>query len=398
MFNRRSFLTRSALLSLSPLVPGFLSRSLANESATRDERILVVLQLDGGNDGLNTVIPFADENYARLRPQLRIPTADVLKLNGDVGLHPAMRSAHAMAREGRFTILQGVGYPNPDRSHFRSMAIWHQGRLDAESNSGFGWLGHALDHSQANSTTSAQAVFVGDQTPPLALLGRRTQVVSLSRENDLVLPAGFKPFAAAEPADSDLASYIQHVLDHSYQTARQLRTSAEANAKSVISSYPATDLARQLSLVSLLIKTESAARVYYVSQPGYDTHVGQAGDHARLLQTFSDAVKAFFDDLAASKLQDRVTLLAFSEFGRRVEENDGVGTDHGAAGPVFLAGPAIVGGVVGGHPSLTDLDDGDLKMSLDFRAIYARLLKDWLQISDGSSGSNDLHCPHLFRT
>lgn len=396
MFNRRSFLSRSALLSLSPLVPSFLSRSLANESAKRDDRILVVLQLDGGNDGLNTVIPFADENYARFRPQLRIPTADALKLNSDVGLHPAMRSVNAMASEGRFTILQGVGYPNPDRSHFRSMAIWHQGCLDAEANSGFGWLGNALDHSQANRSTSAEAVSVGNQTPPLAMLGRHTQVVSLNRESDLLLPAGFQSYSSATTSGSELNNYVQHVLDHSYQTSRQLSASAQANAKGMPSSYPDTELARQLSLVSLLIKTEAAARVYYISQPGYDTHVGQPATHARLLQTFSDAVKSFFDDLAASKLQDRVTLLAFSEFGRRVEENDGIGTDHGAAGPVFLAGPATVGGIVGRHPSLTDLDDGDLKMSLDFRAIYARVLKDWLQISVGSTTTVDLPCPPLF--
>ena len=400
MFNRRSFLARSALISLTPMVPGFLARSLADQPATSDERILVVLQLDGGNDGLNTVVPFADENYARFRRRLRIPTAEILKLNGEVGLHPAMKAAAEMVNDGRLTVIQGVGYPNPDRSHFRSMAIWHQGRMDAVENSGYGWLGRALDTATANPDAGADAVFVGPQAVPRALWGRQSRILSRDQESDLALPAEWKSRASApmttRDAD-DLTGYVERVVDRSYQTARQLSEQARFAKKKLTTSYPATNLARQLSLISQMIKNEMAARVYYVSQPGYDTHQGQAGDHERLLQTLSEALRAFFDDLAAAKLQDRVVLMAFSEFGRPVEENETAGTDHGAAGPVFLAGPATVGGIVGRHPSLTDLDDGDLKMSLDFRAIYASLIQDWLQIPSNALRPTDFPCPPLFQ-
>ena len=298
------------------------------------------------------------------------------------------------------TILQGVGYPNPDRSHFRSMAIWHQGRPDAEENSGYGWLGRALDSAQVRPDSTVDAVSVGGQTVPRALWGRRSQVTSLNRESDLMLPAEWKSLITTQAATSsadDLAVYVERLVDRSYQTARQLSEQVKGKAESQATQYPSTELARQLSLISLMIKHEMSARVYYVSQSGYDTHVGQAGTHERLLRTFSDATKAFFDDLAAANLQDRVVLLAFSEFGRRLEENDSAGTDHGAAGPVLLAGAATIGGVVGTHPSLTDLDDGDLKMNLDFRGIYTTLLQDWLQVPSDIVVPDRFHCPALFR-
>jgi len=406
VFARRSFLARSALISLAPLAPGFLARSLADQPAGPDERILVVLQLDGGNDGLNTVVPFADDDYARFRRRLCIPTSEILKVNGEVGLHPAMTAASEMVKEGRLTIVQGVGYPNPDRSHFHSMAIWHQGRTDAEENSGYGWLGRALDSATANPDAGADAVFVGDQAVPRALWGRQSRIISRDQESDLALPAEWKARAPARTTTldagdltdvDDLTGYVERVVDRSYQTARRWSEQARVAKKDLATKYPATDLARQLSLISQMIKNEMAARVYYVSQGGYDTHQSQAGTHERLLQTLSDALGAFFDDLAAAQLQDRVVLMAFSEFGRRLEENETVGTDHGAAGPVFLAGPATVGGIIGRHPSLTELDEGDLKMSLDFRAIYASLLQDWLHISSSALRAGDFPCPALFR-
>lgn len=397
MLTRRSFMTQSALISLSPLAPAFLSRAFANQPAQPDERILVVVQLDGGNDGLNTVIPFADENYARFRSELRIPTADVLNVNDEVGLHPSLKPVADLVEDGRMTIIQGVGYPNPNRSHFRSMAIWHTARPDAEDNGGYGWLGRAVDSSKPAPRAAADAVFVGGQSMPRALWGRRIKAISLNSEGDLQLAPSVVPAAfSRDERSEELAAYLERVVDQSFQTARRFRELPATPSKPSDASYPPSDLARQLSLISLLIKAGAGARVYYISQPGYDTHAGQLGTHLRLLRTFSASVKAFLDDLAAAKLADRVLLLAFSEFGRRVEENASAGTDHGAAGPVFLAGPAATGGIIGRHPSLSDLDDGDLKMALDFRGIYASLLQDWLRIPANPVIPGDFRCPPLF--
>lgn len=398
MLHRRGFLTKSALISLSPLAPAFLSRAFAGEPAQPDERILVVVQLDGGNDGLNTVIPFADENYARFRTKLRIATADVLKLDDEVGLHPALKPAAELMQDGRMTILQGVGYPNPDRSHFRSMAIWHTARPDVDDKGLYGWLGRAIDSSKPGPRAAADAVFVGDQTMPRALSGRRIKAISLNSERDLQLAASVVPAAPSADAEAEeLAAYLERVVDQSFVTARRFQelSAAAPNASGI--GYPASNLARQLSLISRLIKTGTGARVYYVSQPGYDTHSDQVGTHQRLLGEFSTSVKAFLDDLAAANLADRVLLLAFSEFGRRVAENASAGTDHGAAGPMFLAGPATVGGVIGRHPSLGDLDDGDLKMGLDFRGIYASLLGDWLRLPAKPVIPGEFPCPRLVR-
>ena len=204
--------------------------------------------------------------------------------------------------------------------------------------------------------------------------------------------------SVTSPVADELSGFVERVLDRSYDTARQINEQSQHAAKAMSPSYPDTDLARQLSMISLMIKNEMAARVYYVSQPGYDTHSGQAGSHQRLLQTFAEATKSFFDDLKSAGLQDRVVLLAFSEFGRRVQENESAGTDHGAAGPVFLVGPATVGGVIGTHPSLTDLDDGDLKMNLDFRGVYAAILQQWLKIPGESVVAGDFDCPTLFKS
>lgn len=397
--NRRNFLTHSALVSLTPLVPGFLSRSLAAEPASPDGRILVVLQLDGGNDGLNTVIPFANQDYEKARPQIKIPSNEVLKLNDEIGLHPAMKSIAKMYEEGRMTVIQGVGYPNPDRSHFRSMAIWHQGILEAQQNSGYGWLGKAVDSIKSSTSNHPDAVFVGNQTIPHALWGRRSQVISFNRESDMLLSKEVQStIATTENTSSadDLDSYVSRVVDRSYQTANRFREQAQNKASSK-ADYPDTELAKQLSLISLMIKNEMAARVYYVSQMGYDTHSGQYAAHPNLLRSVSGALKAFFDDLASAKLDDRVALLVFSEFGRRVAENDSMGTDHGAAGPVFLAGPTTIGGIVGSHPSLTDLDDGDLKMNIDFRAIYASLLTEWMNVPADKVLPRQFSCPKLFK-
>lgn len=376
MISRRRFLQNSALVSLSPWIPAFLPTTLKAAEAQKDGRLLVVIQLDGGNDGLNTVIPFSDENYGKNRPELRIADKNIIKLNDSIGLHPGMKAAADLYHDGRFSIVQGVGYPNPNRSHFESMAIWHQAWAETRERND-GWLGRAVMTIPRRDTAVPDSVFVGNDAVPLALRGRRANAVSLERESDLQLLRPV-PSASSPSSGDDLRAFITRTQDSSFQAARQFDQSA--GSKGDTASYPGTGLAKRLQLVSRLIKMGGGTRVFYTSQSGYDTHAGQANSHRVLLNEFSGALSAFLDDLKASQLADRVMVLAFSEFGRRVSENGSAGTDHGAAGPVFVAGSPVRPGLVGDHPSLSDLDQGDLKMSIDFRSVYATILSDWLGI------------------
>ena len=374
MLKRRDFLKTSSLLSLSPVIPTFLSRTARAEGSERDGRVLVVLQLDGGNDGINTVVPFGDEGYREHRRELRLPTDRLLKVGDGLGLHPSMRGAADLLEGGRLAIVQGVGYPNPDRSHFESMNMWQTARLGRSGGDVHGWLGRALDAGPRG--TGPDAVHVGEQALPRALVARRAASASFADASDLAL-ALRAPSGGAAPAADDLASFVSRTVTDAYATAAELEA-AKARGGDTSARYPDTGLARRLGLVARSIKAGWPARVYYVIQPGYDSHAVQLPTHARLLGEFAGALRAFLDDLDASKLADRVVVMAFSEFGRRPEENGSLGTDHGTAGPLFLAGPSVKAGLHGRTPPLADLEDGDLKWSTDFRSVYATLLDRWL--------------------
>jgi len=382
--SRRRFLQSSALLALSPLVPAFLPRlaSAAQEGAA-DGRILVVVQLDGGNDGLNTVVPYADDAYARHRPTLRLRPQELIKLDDRVGLPRSMQAAARLVEDGRLAIVQGVGYPNPNRSHFHSMAIWHTAdpKLQEADRSTLGWLGRAFDRLDRPSD-GTDAVYVGTDDLPRALVGRRAAALSMSAADDLALRLGAedraaRADAAAGAAGNDLLAFVRRRMLEAYGTADQLTDSARGTAADVV--YPQTPLANRLRLIARIIRSGAGARVYYASHGSFDTHSDQLARHSALLYEFSGAVKAFLDDLKAARLSDRVLLLAFSEFGRRVAEN-GSGTDHGTAGPVFLAGDAVRAGPASLPPDLANLDNGDLKPTSDFRQVYASVLEDWLQL------------------
>jgi uncharacterized protein (DUF1501 family) len=386
MLTRRAFLEHSALVSLSPLVPTVLGRAARAAGAEPDNRVLVVIQLDGGNDGLNTVAPYRDDAYARHRPQLRLETARLHKLNDQVALHPSMQAAKQLYDDGRLAIVQCVGYPNPDRSHFRSMRIWQTAQFDDEQHDGYGWLGQALDRKLAREDGGEQtAVFVGEQETPVALWGRRSTAAALSRLEDIRLELDSHAILAREPngpaipvADGGLQQFVTRQVLSAYAAAADLARASGATAASP--PYPATRLGSQLKLVAQLLKSGSRARVFYTIQSGYDTHAAQLDTHAQLLREFSTALGTLLDDLRAVHLEDRVVVLAFSEFGRRVQENDSRGTDHGTAGPVFVAGAPVRGGLIGPAPDLSDLEDGDLKTKVDFRQVYASLLENWLGV------------------
>jgi uncharacterized protein (DUF1501 family) len=366
-------LTRRALLSLAPTIPLFLTRAARAAAPARDARVLVVVQLDGGNDALNTVVPFTDPQYAKLRPTLKQDPKQLVRLTDTLGLHPGLRPLGKLWEGGRLAVIPGVGYPNPSRSHFLSMATWHTARFGAEqTRASHGWVGRALD------AVGGESCVVGLDTPQ-AVRGRRSAAVSLSRAEDLVLanPAAMRAALGSPGAGDDLLDFVRRQATDATTGAERIAAMTR-DASAVV--YPATALGAKLQLVARMLKGGSAARVCYAVQGGYDTHAAQMFSHAALLGEFAGAVAAFFADLTAAKVADRVALLAFSEFGRTIKENGSGGTDHGTAGVAFVAGPRVKGGVIGTTPSLTDLEAGEPKRTTDFRGLYAAALTDWLGI------------------
>jgi uncharacterized protein (DUF1501 family) len=402
MLTRRDFLKSSSLFALSATVPVFVARTAQAAAADKDRRVLVVVQLDGGNDALNTIVPFADPNYAKLRPKLKIDKKNLIRLSDALGLHPSLKSLDPLLQAGQLAVLPGVGYPNPNRSHFESMAIWHTARFDPEERKGYGWIGRALD------PTAGTAYAVGTAVPG-ALRGRRSAAVSLSRIEDALLtepsalpsspspPTTFRGLRTEDmlPPTDDLLAFVRRQAVGAQAASTQL---AKLVGGSDGGRYPTTGLAERLRLIARLLKADLGARVFYTVQSGYDTHASQAFVHGDLLSEFAGAVAAFFDDLRAGKLADRITLLAFSEFGRTIKENGSGGTDHGTAGAVFLAGPGVKGGVVGTMPSLTDLAGGEPMMTTDFRRVYAGVLQDWLDIRAKEALGGALTPQPVFRT
>lgn len=401
MFTRRAFLQSSCLVPLAHIVPALFTKAAHAAKAGPDARALVVIQLDGGNDGINTVVPYDDDGYGRSRDKLRLNRDRLHKLNDSVGLHPRLTGAKGLFDEGRLAIVQGVGYPNPSRSHFRSMRIWQTARFEEEQHDSYGWLGRTLDLKNSSNRAEAgeNAIYVGDQQTPVALWGRRSSAVAFTQAEDLVLQgkAGLKPSAPPSSEGDSLDAFISRQVRSAYLAAEQFQK-YESRQKAKTPNYPNTTLADRLKLVSRLLQSGSAARVFYTIQPGYDTHSAQLYAHARLLGEFGDALKAFLEDLSLAGLSDRVAVLAFSEFGRRVKENDSQGTDHGTAGPVFIAGGTVAGGLIGPVPSLTDLEDGDLKVQTDFRRVYATLLEKWLDVPAKDILGSEFETLNLFAT
>ena len=346
----------------------------------------MVIQLDGGNDGINTVVPCKDEGYARARQALRLPANQLHKISSEVGLHPAMRDAAKLLESGRLAIVQGVGYPNPNRSHFKSTAIWQCANvslprsddIDAQTNASFGWIGQTLDRHPEPADGMPGAVFLGNGSLPLALRSRRSVASALTRPEDatVALKSGGKLAALEADHGDDLTAFVRRSTLDAYAASRRMAEVLRVADQGV--GYPATILADRLRVIARLIKGGVGTRSSTPLRVATILTICSRKCTARLLAELSGALKAFLDDLAGARLAERVLVLCFSEFGRRVAENNSQGTDHGTAGPVFLAGPGVKAGLVGTTPSLTDLVNGDLKMGLDFRCVYASVLEDWL--------------------
>lgn len=396
-FTRRRFMRHGlGLVSAAATVPAFLIRAgdalaadttmrLSSKPGVPDDRVLVVVQLSGGNDGLNTVIPYGQSAYYSARPALGVKESDVLKLNrtDGIGLHPELRPLQELMDADLAGIVQGVGYPNPNRSHFVSMDIWHT--ADPTARSGNGWIGKAMD--TLREPTGMECVTIGSDAP-LATLGKKSRPISFDKA-DLFRWSGRDLHQAVSEtydaihdqrveagADDPLAFINRTALDA--QVASDKVRKAVAGKSSV--EFPSNNLANQLAMVAKMIRAELPTRIYYVNLGGFDTHAAQALNHGRLMQQFSSAMKAFYDELEATGHRSRVVSLAFSEFGRRVRQNASGGTDHGCAGPAFVFGDAVRSGMIGSHPSLSNLDNGDLIYGTDFRSVYHDLLSGWMKL------------------
>ena len=384
--SRRQFLESTSLVALSTSVPSFLAQTVRASETKVGERILVVIQLDGGNDGLNTVIPFRDPDYEKFRKNLHIDPSDQIKINDEVALHSAMRSAADLLEDGRFAIVQNVGYPNPDRSHDVSMRNWHAGTTLFSDEANTGWLGNVTDSIPSPSDGSPSSIMLGTESPAFALRPRKSTSINMARLSDLerLDNAAIDSKQSIIDAPTDLHAYMHRVKLDAFLMANRLKqVSASGSA-----SYPDFPLAERLKMIAQMIKAGFKTPIYYCVHGGFDTHYLQLPIHQRLLFQFSVALKAFMTDLRASMLDDRVLVMGFSEFGRRVEENSSQGTDHGTAGPIFLAGASVNAGIWGEAPRLDDLDDGDLKWRIDFRQVYATLSQRWLSVNSMSASEN----------
>lgn len=384
---RRSFLRTaaygSAVLTFGTAVPDFLRA--ATRMSRADGRRLVVIELAGGNDGLNSIVPFQEPVYRELRPKLAVPEADVLKIDEHLGFHPSLRGFADLLESGRLAVVQGVGYEQPNRSHFESMDIWHTCQRKEDTRTS-GWLGRYLDVGASTAGSDPRAIHLGHDKQPFALMSRAVRVPSIRSLDEFRIQGGddqafrqvIQELAEARRNPEDgLLDFIQSSTSSAIAASERV-TSAGHNY-SAAATYPETELAQKLLTVARLIDAELATTVYYLQIDGFDTHSQQAGAHNSLLRQVAESVRSFLDDVTAHGHADQVAVMCFSEFGRRVAENASEGTDHGTAGPMFVAGTAVRPGLIGAHPSLDDLQDGDLKHHTDFRQVYAAVLEQWLQ-------------------
>ncbi|SNC75803.1 Uncharacterized conserved protein, DUF1501 family [Hymenobacter gelipurpurascens] len=388
MTTRRDFLKTSVLASSLLFVPKFLHaldqqglQTLHNSNGRR----LVVVQLGGGNDGLNTIIPYRNDIYYKSRPTLGIrEQSGILTLGQDLGFNPTMTQLKGLYDQGQMGILNAVGYPNPDRSHFRSMDIW-QSASDSDKYVGTGWLGRYLDSNCADCQLPYNGLEV-DDTLSLAMKGGLRKGLSLKSPEKFHQLTQNRFIAQVSQQKSSNAAGSE--LDYLYKTLAETTSSADYlyHTSKVYKSgvaYPNTEFSKNLKTAAELINSGIESRVFYVSLTGFDTHVRQQEQQGKLLQDLSSGLGAFAEDLQKAGNFDDTLILVFSEFGRRVSQNASNGTDHGTANNVLLLGGGLKQkGILNAAPDLLNLDQGDLRYQLDFRSIYATVLRDWLGADD----------------
>jgi len=399
--SRRQFLQNGlTFVGLGLAMPTFLMQA-ASAQASRPGpfgldlplipggKILVVIEMSGGNDGLNTVIPYTDSGYAKARPVIGVASRDVVKIGDTIGLHPNMAALKPMFDKGHLAVITGVGYPDPNRSHFQSMDIWQTGNPQVDVRERTGWLARYFDADGHFKGNPLSGITLGSALPltlfsddvPASVIGGGSDFgfKSDAGDKDRQMDTLRALYAQGTVAGSN-AEFVRNVGSEAYSSSLELKKAlkdydvkAEHAAK-----YPQSGLASGLQTISKLITGGVGTRVYYLNLGGFDTHANQPRQHANLLGELADGISAFYADLEMQGRSNDVITMTFSEFGRRVHENGSAGTDHGAASVMFLAGGGLKGGIYGDYPSLTDLDDGDLRFHTDFRQIYATLLDKWL--------------------
>ena len=393
--SRRDFLARGLYgIGIGAGLPFILSRTSAALAAQalqgtslekHPERILVVLELSGGNDGLNTVVPYGDASYYRARPHLAIKERDAIKIADGFGFHPSMVGFERLYKDGVLAVVHGCGYDHPSLSHFSSMGFWHTGIPNGGES--LGWLGRLADEGYDAATRNV-IVNVGSSQSLAVRSGRHSPLVfddpaRFRREgtgDELHVLAGLSQMRQTTNATLEFLATTAHNATDSSDFVRQ----ASASYRTPVDYGTGGGVAANLQKVAALIAAGMPTRIYYVTYAGnsFDTHVQQADLHSRLLMYTADAIRGFVEDMKRIGRADDVAVMTFTEFGRRVEENGSLGTDHGTATPMFIVGKGVKGGMYGQHPSLTDLDDGNLKMTTDFRRVYATMIKEWLGYDD----------------
>ena len=398
-FNRRSFLVGGLqVTALGSAMPALGRNAFAPRTA-KDDRILVVVQLSGGNDGLNTVIPYGQDAYYRLRPTLGQKPSAIHALDEHVGLHPNLGGLKSLYDDGAMAVVHGVGHPNADRSHFRSLEIWHTaepfkpvGRV--------GWLGHLADQILAKDPAALPALSIGGRGSALSMRGALAVPPTVPDDRGFRLAHTSRQIAEERAAltEKDRPLRGKPQLEFLRSAARTAYDAAErmaeiASDKRAEANYPDTPLAKELRLVAQLIRGNFGTRIFHVSLGGFDTHASQASVHSAHLAQLDGALTAFQRDLMKSGKSDDVATLVFSEFGRRAQENGSRGTDHGRGNPLLLFGTKLRAGQHGSRPDLEDLVEGDIPSTADFRGIYQQLEKDWMGLEPFSNA--DVEAPRV---
>lgn len=384
LIKRKEFIQVGSLATASLMLPKFLKAFEGRSMVPAGNKVVVVLQLSGGNDGLNTVIPVRNDIYYKARPVLGIEKQKAVLLTDEVGLHPSLTGLKTLFDDGSLGIINSVGYPNPDRSHFRSMDIWHTASQSNEYLTS-GWLGRYLDAQCSGCDKPTQAIEI-DDVLSLAMKGENSNGIAVKDPKRLFGTANEKFFR--DVMENHWSSGEEQPVDYLYKTMAETLSSADYIFKQsrlhpTSAEYPRTELGNNLKTIASLIFSDINTKVYYVSLGSFDTHTNQQTQQQRLFTEMNDAVKAFTGDLKKNGRFNDVLLFTFSEFGRRVSQNASNGTDHGTANNMFLiSGGLKRKGIINELPDLSDLNEGDLKHKVDFKNVYATVLKKWLNTDD----------------
>lgn len=388
ILSRRDIMRRGGMIAVGLVTPNWLA-SIARADVLRQAKggkasgdtVLVVCQLSGGNDGLNTIVPYGNKRYYELRPTLGIAEEQVLKINETMGFHPSMKEVAELFQQKKVAVIQSVGYPKPNRSHFASMDIWQSASPDRAMK--FGWIGRHFDAQMANGTLNPVVAIGLSTDKPVALTGKQASIPCFASLVDIQSMVGdpdsekmLRQIQGMDAAPGSATAVVQQAnktaLDAMAVLTKQLKTFEPKQT------YGNDAFGQGFKQIAHLVATSPQTRVIYFSTGGFDTHAKQADSHAKLLGNFSNAIGAFQKEIEAIGKADKVIVLVFSEFGRRSFENASGGTDHGAAAPMFLIGKSVNGGLHGPIPDLNDLQDGDIKYKIDFREVYATTLDMWM--------------------